>query len=84
MKILLDLRKDQTPEALHDHLLRALGFPDYYGKNLDALYDLLSVRDQPAVFSLRLPEGGPMAEYGRRVRRVFRDAAEANRRIQVL
>ena len=25
----------------HDYLARELNFPDYYGKNLDALYDCL-------------------------------------------
>ena len=26
----------------HDYLMKALDFPDYYGKNLDALYDCLT------------------------------------------
>ena len=25
----------------HDYLMKVLNFPDYYGKNLDALYDCL-------------------------------------------
>lgn len=28
-------------ERGHDYLAEALSFPDYYGKNLDALYDCL-------------------------------------------
>jgi RNAse (barnase) inhibitor barstar len=28
-------------EGGHDYLADALNFPDYYGKNLDALYDCL-------------------------------------------
>ena len=29
----------------HDYLMEALNFPDYYGKNLDALYDCLCEMD---------------------------------------
>lgn len=32
-------------ERGHDYLMEALDFPDYYGKNLDALYDCLCELD---------------------------------------
>ena len=31
-----------TRAAAHDHLKGQLSLPDYYGRNLDALYDILS------------------------------------------
>ncbi|MFY8209202.1 MAG: barstar family protein [Caulobacter sp.] len=34
-------------ESFHDVLARALGFPDFYGRNLDALADCLSSVDEP-------------------------------------
>ena len=30
------------PEELHDYLASELSFPEYYGRNLDALYDILT------------------------------------------
>lgn len=83
MKITLDLRSIQSPADAQAYLQRALAFPDYYGKNLDALYDMLTSWDTPAAFALRLPKQGPLAEYAQRLRRVFADAAAANPRIQV-
>ena len=36
--------------ALHGSIARQLGFPDWYGGNLDALYDLLTERAEPPRF----------------------------------
>ena len=36
-----------TKDALHDRLADALQLPAYYGRNLDALYDLLTERNVP-------------------------------------
>lgn len=40
--LLLDGRCIESREALHSAFSQGLAFPDYYGKNLDALFDLLS------------------------------------------
>ena len=83
MKITLNLKTMQSPEAVHSYPAAALSLPPYYGKNLDALYDVLTDCDRPAVFRLRLPETGDMAAYGRRLLTVFQDAAAVNARISV-
>ena len=41
-RIDLDGRKLQRTEEGHDYIQSMLHFPAYYGKNLDALYDLLT------------------------------------------
>lgn len=38
----------ETKEALLERMGRVLGFPEYYGKNLDALYDCLTEMTEPA------------------------------------
>ena len=35
--------------ALHDLLAGALKLPDYYGRNLDALYDILTERGEQTI-----------------------------------
>ena len=42
MKYILDGRKMVSREETHAYLKETFGFPDYYGKNLDALHDCLT------------------------------------------
>ena len=85
MKITLDLKSVKTPAEAQDFLKAALAFPDYYGKNLDALYDMLTQWDRGATLQLLLPatpaEG--IREYLPRLRRIFEDAARQNPRLRV-
>lgn len=83
MKIILDMRLSETPSETQEYLKDALGFPDYYGKNLDALYDMLTTWTVPAVFCLRLPMSEKMKEYASRLQRVFTDASLHNRNLRV-
>ena len=78
-QIILDFIKFNTKEEIHEYLSEKLGFPEYYGRNLDALYDILSV--WPEEISFYLFTGGKELEKG--FCRVIRDAAQDNRRIRV-
>ncbi|MGF7532490.1 barstar family protein [Bacillus mexicanus] len=41
-KIIIDGKDTEHKDALHDALKDKLDFPDYYGGNLDALWDCLT------------------------------------------
>ena len=60
MKVRLDgsLMTDKT--AAHDHIRAQLSFPEYYGRNLDALYDLLT--SLPESLEIDLAEKDQMLE----------------------
>ena len=54
-ELLLDAETLYTREQLHDVLAKVCGFPADYGRNLDALYDLLTAYTA-ARLTLRHPE----------------------------
>lgn len=41
-EFIVDLGGIETPEDMHDRLAASLPLPEYYGGNLDALYDVLT------------------------------------------
>ena len=45
--VVLDGRKMTDRETAHLYLQKKLNLPDYYGKNLDALYDCLTEAGKP-------------------------------------
>ena len=71
--IILDFENMHGRENTHVYLAQMLGFPEYYGKNLDALYDCLTELADCSVTFI-----GDAHGYGRRVLEVFRDAAQTN------
>lgn len=93
-RILLDFSQFSGRSALHRYLKKQFTFPDYYGENLDALYDCLTsyMKDVEIVFSededgtcceAVWSEEAPvqdeeMKRYLKKVRRVIEDAAEEN------
>ena len=69
----------ENAKALHGYLRDVLGFEDYYGMNLDALYDMLSM--WPEELKILTEAGETTFEEG--FYAVFRDAAAQNRRINL-
>jgi len=62
--------------AMHDHLAEAFSFPAWYGRNLDALYDLLTDIDRPT--TIRLHHAQLLEGYPLHLLRVLRQATAAN------
>lgn len=84
--ILLDGAEITGMEVLHSRFAAALDFPETYGKNLDALYDLLTeFAGEGITITLRNPEK-LRENLGRRVfplEALLRDAASENSRISL-
>ncbi len=80
MSIFLNGRYMTGKEAAHAYLKRRLHFPDYYGANLDALYDLLTtwVKGEIVLKNSEVMLEN-LGEYGQAMLDTFADAAENSR-----
>lgn len=84
-EVMLDLTSFEEKISLHSYLKETLGFPFYYGANLDALYDELTSETSELSVTVVLPKApkGGMADYLPRLRMVFEDAARENYHLKV-
>lgn len=85
-QIILDGEQMLNHRQAHDHLAERLQFPDYYGRNLDGLYDLLTERREPLQLVVRHKRTllSWLGEYGEALCQTLEDAARANPRLEVL
>ena len=82
--VMLDGTTAPTQDALHQHLARELNFPDWYGGNLDALFDCLtSLAEEVALTLDEASLGKTLGPYAQRVAKVFARAAEKNTKIHL-
>ena len=72
-------------EKIHQTLAETLDFPNYYGKNLDALYDVLTDLDQPTRITLDLSgvSDDNMLRYLERMSEVISDAVNENENVEL-
>lgn len=81
-KIILDGAKMTDKTAAHEHIAETMGFPQWYGNNLDALWDMLSERDKAEIeLTCAAAMLNELGTYGCRLLSCFFDAAAENPRI---
>ncbi len=83
-KVILNFSEAETQQDIHEVLKEALAFPDYYGENLDALYDCLTdICEDTAIGFCQRDDESEAAAYLRKAQRVFLDAEEENPHLAV-
>ena len=85
-KVLLDLNPAKSVEWIHEYLKFELEFDDYYGNNLDALYDQLTSIGEDTCLGVFCPpkEDTKLSLYLAKVKKVMRDAEQENPRLCVI
>ncbi|MBE7070514.1 MAG: hypothetical protein E7386_08440 [Ruminococcaceae bacterium] len=79
-EFVIDLKDVYTPDELHERIAQIIPVPEYYGANLDALYDVLTEQSEGWIIifsSASVPET-TMGKYMRNLRRMCAAAAEEN------
>lgn len=78
--ILLNGKRMTDKEKAHQYLKRKLQFPDYYGENLDALWDLLTLISTPIHIKLINYDilVNYLGQYGESIIETFKDSAIEN------
>lgn len=79
--MILDAAQMNEKVQAHRYLAKMLALPDYYGRNLDALYDCLTDLDETEIRFVNLEEAG--GTYFSRVLSVFREAEIENPKLHL-
>lgn len=77
-RVVLDLNQMNSEQDVHTYLKEQLRFPEHYGENLDALYDMLTELSENVCVELCFckEESAPLFQYGKKLERVMEDAAQ--------
>ena len=80
MAIMLDGKAMIDRPAAHTHLAQRLDLPAYYGRNLDALYDVLTELSEQTQIVLADPAAvvANLGKYGEALLSTMQEAAEEN------
>ena len=53
-EVLINCEKLRSRKVLHDHLEAELSLPDYYGRNIDSLHDILASHNHTDPVTIRM------------------------------
>ena len=83
MTVELDCRMMTDRGTAHDYLAETFGFPNYYGRNLDALFDLLSTYEKVTQIIVNAPEllEENLGVYGKNILKTLEDAVRDNAKL---
>ena len=84
-KITLDIERMRSLPMLHKYLHTALDLPEYYGANLDALYDCLTEIAEPTelVVPKKVADEAYLGWYGQQFLQLLEDAGAANEALKI-
>ena len=83
-RITLDCNLITDDQTAHDLFAKELEFPAYYGRNLDALYDLLSTYPETELTLANASALGKLFRYGDNLMLAIKDAEKANPLLTVI
>lgn len=78
MGLVIDGANMLTRRAAHEELARVLGFPEWYGANLDALWDLVSTMKAEVVMVRSEVMLGELEVYGSKLIQTLIEASAEN------
>ncbi len=80
-QVILDANYMTNKKIAHEYIAKMLSFPEYYGHNLDALYDMLTDIANPITIIIKhseLLETQLGISYGKLLLEVLKDSATEN------
>lgn len=83
-KVTIKAETVNSGDDFHTFIAEALNFPEYYGRNLDALHDCLTDIAEETVINIdnTIIFKANLGKYADRILRVFKDSARENEHLE--